>query len=282
MTNYDQVDHGYRGFFETEYLDLAPQDDSVDMQCTSYAVWMSMRMLKFFSDRISIFSNLDNLPEELLDYLAVEWRIPYYNNDMDVGTKRSLLRPGFAWCMSAGTVKGMEELLAMLFDSGSITEWYDFEDGEKTPGLFDILVFDMHVPKETYEEFERVLRKVKNLRSHLRQIALGAKVDAHEYAGSVAAGKPLIKVASGNGDRREEADEIQHAASGASSKPHAYVGNTMASCMERTGDIWAARSATVSTPHIRILSGGADVQRGHESGAAKARSGAYSKVKITV
>jgi phage tail P2-like protein len=170
MTNYDSFSHGYKGLFDCTYSELVPADNDVDAQCMSYAVYMSMQVIRKYSERICIFSNIDNLPESVLDYLAIEWRVPYYENDFDMDTKRNLLKKGFLWDRTAGTVGGMEELLETLFRSGTVVEWFNFDDGEQVPGQFDVQINDNVITSKSLDELNRILKKIKNVRSHLRKI----------------------------------------------------------------------------------------------------------------
>lgn len=179
MTNYDYFEKGYKGLFETTYLDLVSLDNSIDMQCVSYAIYKSMEVIRKYSERLCFYANLDKLPENVLDYLAIEWRLPYYDSEFSIDTKRRLLLKGFTWNMVAGTVGGVETLIQTIFQSGSVIEWFDFSGENKQPGLFDIKISNDIISPDSVDEFNRILRKIKNTRSHLRNVVANYDTD-HE------------------------------------------------------------------------------------------------------
>lgn len=186
MTNYEQMAHGFRGLFDTSFLDLVPADNSIDMQCTSYAVFMSMQVIRELSERLCLFNNVSKLPENILDYLAIEWRLPYYDSEFSIETKRNLIAKGFQWNLTAGTVGGIEELIQAIYQSGEVVEWFDFQETEQTPGVFDININGDIISPESVNDFNKILRKVKNVRSHLRNVV--ANYDAAQSVKLVCSG----------------------------------------------------------------------------------------------
>lgn len=170
MTNYEQFEHGYKGLFDTSFLDLVPSDNSIDMQCTSYAIYRSMQVIRSFSERLCLFANIDSFPEIILDYLAMEWRLPYYDSEFSIEVKRKLVQYGFQWNLIAGTVEGIEDLIQAIYQSGTVVEWFDFPEEEQEPGLFDINIEGDIISPDSVNEFNRILRKVKRLSNHLRKV----------------------------------------------------------------------------------------------------------------
>ena len=173
MINYDSFSKGFLGLFETTYTKLVREADSdIDAKCMSYAVWKSMQLILKYSERIAFFRDIDQLPNEILDYLAVEWRLPYYDSELDISIKRKLMKRGFAWCMESGTVGAVEEMITMVFGEGKVTEWMDY-DGN--PGMFRILT-NAILTEEIDTTFTLMLRKVKNVRSHIEVIEIHREV----------------------------------------------------------------------------------------------------------
>lgn len=193
MTNYEQFDRGHKGLFETTLLDLIPSDQSLDAKCTSYAIFKSMQVIRKYSERLCIYANIDNLPEEILDYLAMEWRLLYYDSEFSMATKRELLKNGFHWNMIAGTVGGVEDLIQTIYKSGSVVEWYDFPSEEQVPGTFDIQINGDLISQESVEDFNRLLRKVKNVRSHLRSVIANYDTNhSYQFLGIAKLTEPII------------------------------------------------------------------------------------------
>lgn len=170
MTNYDEFTKGYKGLFEVELTDLL-HDGSLDTRCLSYALKKAMEQLRDYSERIVIHYNIDKLPEEVLDYLAVEKQLPYYNGDFDIRLKRDLVREGLSWYFIAGTKKGVEDLIQTIFGSGEIKEWFEFDEEEQEKGTFDINIRNEHITEDAVERFAKILKRAKNVSRHLRKVS---------------------------------------------------------------------------------------------------------------
>ncbi len=169
MINNEQFEKGMVGLWDVQLTDMFPEQ-STETVCLSYAVYMAMQDIKKYTERLFLSGNIENLPEEILDYLAIEKNLPYYDSDFPIEKKRELLSNGYKWNMMAGTVGGIESLIQILFGTGKIQEWFDFSDGERIPGQFDININSENVTEESYEKFSRILRNAKNVSRHLRQV----------------------------------------------------------------------------------------------------------------
>ena len=72
-------------------------------QALAYAVGRQVDKLLALADRMVIWADLDRVPEELLDCLAVELRTPAYSQDYPVETKRTLVRESLLFYARMGT-----------------------------------------------------------------------------------------------------------------------------------------------------------------------------------
>lgn len=113
--------------------------------------------------RVRIWSDLESVEDDKLDFLAVENRVLFYNSDLSPEVKRSLIRNSIYWYMKLGTRQAMEEMIDTVFgnENTSIEEWYTYA-GE--PFHFRIAV-GTEVTQTSISEFLRYLNRVKNARS---------------------------------------------------------------------------------------------------------------------
>ncbi len=169
MTNYAQYTHGRKGIFDVALADMFPAE-SVELQCLSFVDAMLTAQFQDFSERIVLACNVDNLPEEILDILAVQYRIPYYDSDLTMQQKRDLVREGYRWVMTAGTTGCINRLVRAIFGNGNTVEWYEDKYGNISEGYFDIQIDGEYIPKDKVATFERILRKAKNVHSKLRYV----------------------------------------------------------------------------------------------------------------
>lgn len=180
MTNYEQFEKGHSGLFETQITDLFPLD-SPQICCLSYAVHRSMEMIKKYSERICLRSNIAQLPSDILDYLAREMALPYYDSEFDIETKRRLIEEGYTWHYRAGTVEGVESLICAIFGNGSIVEWFDFDEGERIPGYFDVIVNGSAISDDSVERFNKILKNSKNVSRWLRKVSANCDTGQKVY-----------------------------------------------------------------------------------------------------
>ena len=155
-----------------ELLDLLPSamKADIDMVCLSYAIREVTQELLAALEQTRTQSFIEGLPEHILDVLAVETNAMYYDQDLPIETKREIIQASYsAWYARAGTPAAVEELVRAVFGEGEVVEWFDFTEGETIPGTFDILT-NAPMTEDIIVQFETLLRRVKNKRSHIRRV----------------------------------------------------------------------------------------------------------------
>lgn len=156
-----------------EITDLLPafmKYDS-DVQAISYALKRGKEKMLAFSERMKLLVNIDGLPEELVDLLAIELNSHYYDQALPLDQKRSIVKSTIGWYMQAGTVAAVEDMLQIVFGNGRTEEWYNFSDGEGKPGTFDAFA-DTVLTQESMEQLGIVLKRVKKASAHLRRLQI--------------------------------------------------------------------------------------------------------------
>lgn len=168
-----------------ELLDLlsTPMSEDVDIIALSYAIRMGIAKFIVYVAKTTMYADVDNQPESILDYMAVELDTTYYEQDMDIGTKRELIKGALKWCMTAGTKKAVEELVGTIFGKGDVTEWYEFEGESGEPGTFNIET-GSQLTEENYERFLRIIKATKPSSAHIKNMASSKDVETGLYIGS--------------------------------------------------------------------------------------------------
>ena len=174
-------------FTEGGLIDIWPEKDP-EVEALSYALQQQFIALKEHADRMQCFSNVEELNETVLDYLAIELQAMYYEQSMDLDKKREIIKNTMKWHIYAGTPAAVSEMVNVIFGTGRVVEWFDFENPEeRIPGTFDI-VTDAGFSKNLIEQFNKTIKKVKNARSHLRKVNIERKNDATVFI----AGKSVL------------------------------------------------------------------------------------------
>ncbi len=174
-------------FTEGGLIDIWPEKDP-EVEALSYALQQQFIILKKYADQMQCFSNVEELNETVLDYLAIELQAMYYEQSMSLDKKREIIKNTMKWHIYAGTPAAVSEMVNVIFGTGRVVEWFDFENPEeRIPGTFDIIT-DAGFSKDLIARFNKTIKKVKNARSHLRKVNIERRNDATVFI----AGKSIL------------------------------------------------------------------------------------------
>lgn len=112
------------------------------------------------TDKAMIFPSIDTLPEELLDILAYDFKIEWYEAQAPVWNKRQAVKDAFAVHRYKGTKYAVETALRSMFNSAEVSEWFEY-GGD--PFHFKVTVYG-----STSSNLKKLYSKIqyaKNLRS---------------------------------------------------------------------------------------------------------------------
>ena len=168
-------------YYDGQLTDIMPGNitRNPEVKALSYALQQACRLLYRYSQRIYIYSNMDEQPEEVIDLLAAELRTQYYSSMMDIGTKRQLVKNTLVWYTGAGTPAAVEELVSAVFGDGKVEEWFEYGD---EPFYFRIIVNTAPMP-DMISYLDNMIGKVKNTRSHLRSVDIQRETHQESFAG---------------------------------------------------------------------------------------------------
>lgn len=125
-------------------------------------------------DSLRIYARIDELDEELLDILAYDFKVDWWDHRYTLEQKRKTLRDSFAVHRHLGTKYSVETALSAVYPRAVIQEWFEY-GGE--PYTFRLLV-DVSGQVVNLDLHRRAIELIdyyKNLRSHLRRIEYTAQ-----------------------------------------------------------------------------------------------------------
>lgn len=114
-------------------------------------------------------NQIERLPESLLDLVAYERHVDFYNNSLPIETKQKLVKESLYVHRIKGTPAAVKLLIETVFGDGEIEEWFEY-NGE--PYRFKVLTRNPSATQEKAEEFIKTIDSVKNKRSHLESVIL--------------------------------------------------------------------------------------------------------------
>lgn len=118
-------------------------------------------------DLPTIYSHIDDLPEELLDILAQDFKVDWYDYNQTIDVKRAILRDSFYVHRHLGTVGAVKRALSDVWSSYLLEEWFQY-DG--VPYHFRVAIADNDFTVEKREQAIRLVNLTKNVRSWLDEI----------------------------------------------------------------------------------------------------------------
>ena len=136
-------------------------------QAMAYAINRQLARLVTYAEGVQIFASLDKMPDTVLDVLAVELRLPYYEKSYTTAVKRELVRGALQYWATAGTVESLTKVLTNIFGDAEIEEWFEYGGA---PGCFRVLTANPNVTGETLERFTKTARDVKRLSAWLEEV----------------------------------------------------------------------------------------------------------------
>lgn len=126
------------------------------------------------AEKAKIYTCIDSLPEELLDILAVDFKVDWWNPEYAIEEKRQTLKDSWRVHRYLGTKYAVETAISAIYEAAKVSEWFEY--GGK-PFHFKILIDAMYESADS-EKHRQVLERVqyyKNLRSVLEGVEYTAQ-----------------------------------------------------------------------------------------------------------
>lgn len=112
---------------ELSLRDIAPpsllQDKNV--QALIKAVDPELHEISENISEVFIYSRIDKLPEPVLDLLAWQWHVDFYELAKNIDTKREMVKSSIKWHRHKGTRGAIIQALEMLGVEAKFTAWYE-------------------------------------------------------------------------------------------------------------------------------------------------------------
>lgn len=122
-----------------------------------------------------IYPRIDELPENVLDILAYDLHVDWYDFDYPIEAKRSVIKDSVKVHKRLGTVYATLTALRSVYPNSEIEEWFDY-GGE--PFLFRVVI-DVTKAKAPAEYFQikRAIDAYKRLTAHMESLIYQCRVD---------------------------------------------------------------------------------------------------------
>lgn len=132
-------------------------------------------------ENVLIYSRIDELPEALIDILAFDMHVDWYDYSFPLKVKRDILKGSVKVHKKMGTKYAVEKALGALYPQSEVEEWFQYEG---QPHHFRI-VCDVTENRVTasFQEITNAVMMYKRLSSHLDEViyqaGIGITVETH-------------------------------------------------------------------------------------------------------
>lgn len=131
----------------------------------------------------SIYPRIDELSSDLIDALAIQFHVDFYDSTLSLTKRRNLVKNSIRWHVKKGTRAVVQEMANTVFGSASVLEWFEY-GGDPYRFKIDLLAEAQMTP-ETARLIVQAIETVKNVRSWLESIGFIRYADSKRYFGIV-------------------------------------------------------------------------------------------------
>lgn len=133
--------------------------------------------LDVMTELCSLYPRIDKLSSNLIDALAIQLHVDFYDTTLDLENRRALVKNSILWHMKKGTPFAVAGVVSAAFDTAEVKEWYEY-GGE--PYHFKVVTEYVTTEKDKLEQMKRAIESVKNVRSWLDAIEFILHLVDHE------------------------------------------------------------------------------------------------------
>lgn len=158
---------------DVKLSDLLPSSfDAVEIKALNNVVTFSLYLMQKYINNANFTVNIDNVSEKIIDYLACEYRTPYYDEALDLKTKRNLVKSTMLTYQKIGTTNIIKVYLNTLNEEADVAEWYDYNGNPYNFKIFLNISENREVDEKLLNDIKNKIEKIKNVRSSLEAIEI--------------------------------------------------------------------------------------------------------------
>lgn len=167
-----------------DICELLPQILKNDKDIYAFAKAFEVQLKKSinYAKNIIIYSNVDNLPELILDQLAYDLKCDWYDKSYNIDTKRDLIKNCIKVHTYKGTIYAVETAVNSIYPC-EITEWFDY-GGEPFGFKLSLTINSTGITEKLIDKLIEQINYYKNARSHLDDLSIAVVESGSLYTGA--------------------------------------------------------------------------------------------------
>lgn len=171
-----------KDLYNVNWLDLIPPSivNDPQVQAISAAVTPQLQEVSQSIRECIILARLDELQEEVVDLLAWQYHVDFYDSELSIDQKRNLVRTSIDAHRHKGTPYAVELVVKAILEDAIVQEWFEY-GGE--PYFFRVIKINGQITADMYPRLKKAVDTVKNTRSWLEGVSLSRSVTSNLYLG---------------------------------------------------------------------------------------------------
>lgn len=168
---------------EISMLELLPESIAGDSNVIAAAKAIDIELknvLIAMENTDIIIPNIGNMPESVIDLLAWQYHVDFYDATLPLDTKRQLVLKSVDWHKRKGTPSVVREMVSSVLSHGVVTEWFQY-GGQ--PGHFRVQTDEIITDQTVYDRLIKLVNAVKNVRSWLDNIIINRQWSGEAFFG---------------------------------------------------------------------------------------------------
>ncbi|MDT3416182.1 phage tail P2-like protein [Brevibacillus aydinogluensis] len=114
--------------YSISLVDILPESlkSDPDVVALAQAITPEIHEVSKAIPLIVLLATLDQQPEEVVDLLAWQFHVDFYEPDLPLEKKRALVREAFPWHRRKGTPWTVEQVVSIVFPGAKVAEWFEY------------------------------------------------------------------------------------------------------------------------------------------------------------
>lgn len=169
----------------SDLLKLLPHSLRQDpvLEAIAEAAEIQLKQAYQEAEIISNLVNIDTMPGELLDLLAFEKHVDFYQANLPIDQKRNLVKSSISLHRKKGTPAAIQLVFNKLALDSKLKEWFQY-GGEPYYFKIEVNIKDKSVSEETLSSLITMINEYKNIRSHLETIDVFFTTNCKTHVGA--------------------------------------------------------------------------------------------------
>lgn len=155
------------GFNKDNLLSVFPlsltEDTNIEALATSMAEAFEARLKDLI--KVLLYPRIDEMPEDLLDILAYDYKVDWWDPNYTLEEKRKTLKESWFVHKTLGTPAAVKRAISAVYPDTTLEEWFDY-GGEPYHFRLWINLTEDDVDSDRMRRVLARLQYYKNLRSH--------------------------------------------------------------------------------------------------------------------